>query len=119
MTIKRTDLRFKFVIFLLCILLLMAGVMPALSSLKLVNAADVTVYFDTSSTGKDGSSHDWKKDMSDVYYYAYSSSGNTGGLKSMTDTGKSGKNGGIFSHNPHPVYIVVYFIFLEKDILFR
>jgi len=114
MTIKRTDLRFKFVIFLLCILLLMAGVMPALSSLKLVNAADVTVYFDTSSTGKDGSSHGWKKDMSAVYYYAYSSSGNTGGLKSMTDTGKSGKNGGkLFSASIDSKY--TYIIFSSKS----
>ncbi len=83
----------------LAVLVGIALLMTSFLSIYIVNhnrvrAADtVTVYFDTSNTGT-GSGYGWSKSMTQVYYYAYNSSGNNGGLKPMTYAEESGKDGG-------------------------
>ncbi len=110
MTVKRTDKRFKILIGLMCVILLLSSIYPALSDLQKVNAADRVVYFDTSCTGADGSNHGWSKTMTNVYYYAYSSSGHTNGLQAMTSTGKFGKDGGkLFTANVDSSYTSIIF----------
>lgn len=93
MKINIKDARFRLVALLLCVLFLVSALVPVLSAIKADAAdGDITVYFDTSQTPYDSTSK-WSASMSSVYYYAYSGSGNTG-LVAMTNTGKSGKNGG-------------------------
>ena len=81
----------------MCITLLMTSVISMFiaNSRTAQAAGTITVYFDTSKEGCDGTASGWKKDMSNVYYYAYKdSSNNTGGLHQMTATGEDGKDGG-------------------------
>lgn len=101
MKISEKDIRIKRVmIFLLSIILLLTSMIPL--NISTVKAADttITVYFDTSCVGSTNgcsssshSTHGWKTDMSNVYYYAFGSGGNTGSLKNMTATGKESSAG--------------------------
>ena len=92
--ISRIDKRFKLLIFFMAAVLLLTSVFPLMIQTVRVNAENmITIYFDTSCTGQDGSNHGWAKDMSNVYMYAYSGNGNTG-LVAMTATGKSRPGGG-------------------------
>lgn len=63
-----------------------------------VNAAggDITIYFDTSCTGKDGEGSNWKKDpgTDKIYYYTFKSVNNPGIQEMELVPGKPGYDGG-------------------------
>ncbi len=65
--LKKSSLRFKIIAFLLCLMLLVAGFVPAMNVLRPKAANNITIYFDTSScpsTAVQG----WSNTMNEIYY---------------------------------------------------
>ena len=109
--ISRTDKKFKVLILFMSALLLLTSIFPVLMQAVKVSADSTRVVtFDSSCVGQVGSTYGWEKDMLAVYYYAYSSSGNTGGLQAMTKTNKSGTDGGkLFTASIDSSYTYIIF----------
>lgn len=110
-------IRFRFIAVMLCTLIMVSIFVPILGAVRF-NQADaageeITFYFDTSCVGT-GSGTSWKKDMTNVYFYAFKSSSNTG-IQPMTDIGKAGTDGGkLFSATINKSKYS-YIILLAKD----
>ena len=94
--IRMSDQRFRRV---LALLVVAAVVMTSFLTVAFVSnrvKADstISIYLDTSCTGKNGGSHGWSASMSNVYYSVYDASGTGTDFAPMTYTGRVGKNGG-------------------------
>ena len=109
--ISRTDKKFKVLILFMSALLLLTSIFPVLMQAVKVSADSTRVVtFDSSCVGQNGGTYGWEKDMSAVYYYAYSSSGNTGGLRAMTKSNKPGTDGGkLFTASIDSSYTYIIF----------
>ncbi len=90
--------RYKVISLILCFFIAISGLLVLVGNVhsNQVSAANtITFYFDASCTGKQGSTYGWSTNMTNVYYYAYKSSGNTG-IQPMTlvqdETGSGGGN---------------------------
>lgn len=84
-------------IFFMCLVMVVMSAVPMFTGLDKADAAnEITIYFDSSYTGHNGSSHGWTTTMDNVYYYAYGTGGNTGNspLTAMKNTGEDGSSGG-------------------------
>ncbi len=93
--------RYGFMAVLLCILILMSAIVPVMSVLKdyQVYAAegDITIYFDTSCTGKSGTESKWKKvpgSGDKIYCYTFKSASSSGFVEMTAVPGKVGSDGG-------------------------